>query len=64
MIPTKTTLKSARRNALVSDLPIRETVPEPTPKAQAKAANKLPRAEQMNNFKKDLQAKDNGNRPA
>lgn len=64
MIPTKTTLKSARRNALVSDLPIRETVPEPTPKAQAKAANKLPRAEQMNNFKKDLQAKDSGNRPA
>ncbi len=60
MIATKTTLKSPRRTALVSGLPVRE----PTPKAQAKAANKLPRAEQMSNFKKHLEAKDSGNRPA
>ncbi len=64
MIAIMSTVKSARRKAAVSDLPVREMVPEPTPKAQARAANKLPRSEQMNNFKKELQAKDNGNRPA
>ncbi len=64
MIATMTTVKSARRKALVSDLPVREVASEPTPRAQARAANKLPRSEQMNNFKKELQAKDNGNRPA
>ena len=64
MIATMTTVKSARRKALVSDLPVREVASEPTPRAQARAANKLLRSEQMNNFKKELQAKDNGNRPA
>jgi hypothetical protein len=37
---------------------------ELTPKAQAKVANKLPRAEQLNKFEKDLEAHDPGNQPA
>jgi len=35
-----------------------------TPKAEAKAANKLPRREQLNRFEQDLEAKDSGNQPA
>jgi len=37
---------------------------ELTPKAEAKAANKLPKAEQLNKFEKDLEEHDSGNRPA
>jgi hypothetical protein len=37
---------------------------ELTPKAEAKAANKLPKAEQLNKFEKDLEVHDSGNRPA
>jgi hypothetical protein len=50
--------------AVDSDLPVRETDAEPTPKAEAKAANKLPRAEQLKKFEKDLEAHDSGNQPA
>lgn len=35
-----------------------------TPKAEAKAANKLPRREQLDKFKQELAAKDSGNQPA
>lgn len=37
---------------------------ELTPKAEAKAANKLPKAEQLNKFEKDLEVHDSGNQPA
>ncbi len=52
------------RKAQESDLPVRELTSELTPKAQAKASNKLPRAEQMSNFEEHLEEKDSGNRPA
>ena len=38
--------------------------PALTPKAEAKAANKLPRREQLNRFEQDLEATDSGNQPA
>lgn len=46
------------------DLPVREPTAELTPKAQAKASNKLPSAVQMSNFEEHLEEKDSGNRPA
>jgi len=50
--------------AAVSDLPVRETDANPTPKARAKAANQLPWIEQLNLFEEHLAAKDSGNQPA
>jgi len=44
--------------------PVREPDIKPTPKAEAKAANKLPRAEQLDKFEKSLEAHDSGNQPA
>jgi hypothetical protein len=55
---------SKPHRAVNSDLPVRETDAELTPKAEAKAANKLPRAEQLKKFEVDLEAKDSGNQPA
>lgn len=55
---------SKPHQAVNSDLPVRETDAELTPKAEAKAANKLPRAEQLKKFEVDLEAKDSGNQPA
>lgn len=52
------------RKAHDSDLPVREPTAELTPKAQAKASNKLPGTEQMSNFEEHLEEKDSGNRPA
>ena len=48
----------------VPENPVREADAEPTPKAAAKAANQLPRTEQLNKFEKDLEAHDSGNQPA
>ena len=56
--------KSEPDKGLVSETPVRETDAELTPKAEAKAANKLPRAEQLNKFEKDLEVHDSGNQPA
>lgn len=50
--------------AVVAENPVRESDVELTPKAEAKAANKLPRAEQLNKFEQDLEAHDSGNQPA
>jgi hypothetical protein len=50
--------------SMVSESPVREPDIELTPKAEAKAANKLPRAEQLNKFEKDLEVHDSGNQPA
>jgi hypothetical protein len=44
--------------------PVREPDIELTPKAKAKAANKLPRAEQLEKFEQHLEAHDSGNQPA
>lgn len=44
--------------------PVRMSEAELTPKAEAKAANKLPRAEQLDRFEADLEAHDSGNQPA
>ena len=49
---------------VVLENPVRETDVALTPKAEAKAANKLPRAEQLNKFEQDLEAHDSGNQPA
>jgi hypothetical protein len=35
-----------------------------TPKAEARAANKLPRREQLGKFEQELEAKDSGNQPS
>ena len=44
--------------------PVMVTAAELTPKAEANAANKLPRAEQFNKFEQSLEAHDSGNQPA
>jgi len=41
-----------------------QTDAKPTPRAEARAANKLPKAEQLNRFEKHLEAHDPGNQPA
>jgi len=56
--------KSAPPKDAVSDLPVMETDAKLTPKAQAKSANKLPRAEQLKKFEASLEAHDSGNQPA
>ena len=48
----------------VAPKPVREADVELTPRAEAKAANRLPRAEQMKKFEQDLEAQDSGNQPA
>ena len=52
------------RQAEDSDLSVTKPTAELTPKAQAKASNQLPGAEQMSNFEEHLEEKDSGNRPA
>ena len=56
--------QSQTHKAMDSDLPVREADAQLGPKAQAKSANKLPRAEQLNKFEKSLEAHDSGNQPA
>ena len=48
----------------LSQRPVMVTDAELRPKAEAKAANKLPRAEQLNKFEQHLEAHDGGNQPA
>ena len=55
--------ESASHKAMVLDLPVMVTDAELTPKAAARSANKLPRAEQLNKFEKDLEAHDSGYQP-
>jgi hypothetical protein len=55
---------SEPNKSAVLENPVREVDAELTPKAEAKAANKLPRAEQLNKFEKDLEEHDSGNQPA
>ncbi len=50
--------------ATITEAPVRVSDAELTPRAEAKLANKLPRAEQLNKFEKDLEAHDSGNQPA
>ena len=47
-----------------SQNPVMETGAKLTPKAEAKAANNLPRAEQLKKFEQSLEAHDGGNQPA
>jgi hypothetical protein len=49
---------------VVASNPVREADVELTPRAEAKAANRLPRADQMKKFEQDLEAHDSGNQPA
>lgn len=49
---------------VIAENPVREPDVELTPKAEAKAANKLPRIDQLNKFEEDLEAHDSGNQPA
>jgi len=49
---------------IVAETPVREPDIKLTPKAEAKASNKLPRAEQMKRFEQSLEAHDPGNQPA
>lgn len=49
---------------MVASNPVRESDVELTPRAEAKAANRLPRADQMKRFEQDLEAHDSGNQPA
>ena len=48
----------------LSPNPIMETAAKLTPKEEAKAANNLPRPEQLKKFEQSLEAHDGGNRPA
>lgn len=57
-------MKSRLAEVVIAKPPVRETDAELTPKAEAKVANKLPRAEQLNKFEADLEAHDSGNQPA
>ena len=50
--------------AMAAAPPVREPDFELTPRAEAKAANKLPRVEQLEKFEQDLEAHDSGNQPA
>jgi hypothetical protein len=56
--------ESGQDNDTVAATPVIERDLELTPKEETKAANKLPRAEQLNKFEKDLEAHDSGNQPA
>ena len=56
--------ESRQDKGMVAATPVREADVELTPKAEARAANKLPRTEQLNTFEKDLEEHDSGNRPA
>ena len=56
--------KSEPDKTQIPEIPVRVADAELTPKAEAKAANKLPRAEQLDKFEKDLEAHDGGNQPA
>jgi hypothetical protein len=56
--------KTESDKSVVLESPVREMEAELTPRAEAKAANKLPRVEQLNRFEKDLEAHDSGNQPA
>lgn len=56
--------KSEPDKSMVTESPVMESVAVLTPKAEAKAANKLPRVEQLNKFEKNLEAHDGGNQPA
>jgi len=49
---------------IVAEIPVREPDIKLTLKAEAKAANKLPKAEQMKKFEQSLEAHDPGNQPA
>ena len=64
MNETNRRTQSEPDKAKVAELPVREPDAELTPKAEAKAANQMPRAEQMKKFEKDLEAHDGGNQPA
>ena len=44
--------------------PVREPDVKLSPEAEAKVANKLPKAEQMKKFEQSLEAHDPGNQPA
>lgn len=57
-------IKSRPAEVAAADPPVRETDAELTPRAEAKVANRLPRAEQLNKFEMDLEAHDSGNQPA
>ena len=50
--------------AVDSDVRLMDTEPELTPEAEAKAANKLPKAEAEKKFEASLEAHDSGNQPA
>jgi len=56
--------KSAPDESVAETPPVRERDIELTPKAKAKAANKMPRAEQLEKFEQHLEAQDSGNQPA
>lgn len=64
MDKTDQSQKPAPAKTPVADHPVMVHDVEPTPKAEAKAANKLPEKEQLNKFEKDLEAHDSGNQPA
>jgi hypothetical protein len=56
--------KSEPPKGTVAESPVRETDAKLTPKAAARVANKLPRAEQLKKFEQNLEAHDSGNQPA
>lgn len=64
MNETPSITKSAQDETVAETTPVREPDIKPTPKAQAKAANKLPKAEQLAKFEQHLEAHDPGNQPA
>ena len=62
--PTLPKTKRAMGQGKTSTPLVRELDVEPTPRSEAKAANKLPKAEQLEHFEEALEAKDSGNQPA
>ena len=58
------TEKSGSGESVAETPPVREPDIELTSKAKAKAANKLPRAEQLEKYEQYLEVHDPGNQPA
>jgi hypothetical protein len=58
------TLSEQPGKRMAAAIPVWEPDAALTPKAEAKAANKLPRAEQLKKFEEDLEAHDSGNQPS
>ena len=57
-------MKDKEHISKAGDPPVIEDDDELTPEAEAAVANQLPKAEQLNQFEKDMELHDGGNQPS